>query len=100
MVNPGHRTAIGINTSLVSIENFWSNFVHLKNNGESVLGSLATSEIIFFLTIAIHSKDFINLFYIYSPGHNTLELYNLLVRVRIATNKTKVDILYNKDLGS
>ena len=33
---------------------------------------------------------------IHDPGHNILELYNVLVQVRFATIKTKVDIQYNK----
>ena len=32
----------------------------------------------------------------YNPGHNILELYNVLVKVRFATSKTKHDIYYNK----
>ena len=28
----------------------------------------------------------------YNPGHNILELYNILGRVALATSKTKVDI--------
>ena len=28
----------------------------------------------------------------YNPGHNILELYNVLVQVRVATSKTKLDI--------
>ena len=29
---------------------------------------------------------------IYNPYHNTLELYNVLVQLRFATNKTELDI--------
>ena len=29
---------------------------------------------------------------IYNPGHSILELYNILVQVRFATSKTKLDI--------
>ena len=29
---------------------------------------------------------------IYNPSHNILELYNVLVQVRVATGKTKLDI--------
>ena len=32
----------------------------------------------------------------YNPGHNILELYNVLVQVRFATSKMKIDIWYNK----
>ena len=32
----------------------------------------------------------------YYLGHNTLELYSVLVLVRFATSKTKIDIYYNK----
>ena len=28
----------------------------------------------------------------YNPGHNILELYNILVQVQLATSKTKLDI--------
>ena len=28
----------------------------------------------------------------YSPGHNILELYNILVQIRFTTSKTKLDI--------
>ena len=29
---------------------------------------------------------------IYNPGHNILELYSVLLQVRFATSKTKLDI--------
>ena len=29
---------------------------------------------------------------IYNPGHNILELYNVLVQIRFTTSKTKLDI--------
>ena len=32
----------------------------------------------------------------YNPGHNIFELYNVLVQVRLATSKPKLDILYKK----
>ena len=32
----------------------------------------------------------------YNPGHNILELYNVLVQVRFATSKMKINIWYNK----
>ena len=32
----------------------------------------------------------------YNPGHNISELYNILVRVRFTTSKTKRDIQYSK----
>ena len=32
---------------------------------------------------------------IYNPGHSILELYNILVQVRFATSRTKLDIQYN-----
>ena len=32
----------------------------------------------------------------YNPGHNIFELYNVLVQVRLATNKPKLDIQYKK----
>ena len=32
----------------------------------------------------------------YNPGHNILELYNVLVQVRFATSKMKIDTWYNK----
>ena len=32
---------------------------------------------------------------IYNPGHNILELYSVLLQVRFATSKTKLDISYN-----
>ena len=28
----------------------------------------------------------------YNPGHNILELYNILVEIRFTTSKTKLDI--------
>ena len=28
----------------------------------------------------------------YNPGHNILELYNILVQIRYKTSKTKLDI--------
>ena len=28
----------------------------------------------------------------YNPGHNTLELYNILIQVRFTTSETKLDI--------
>ena len=28
----------------------------------------------------------------YNPGHNILELYNILVKIRFTTSKTKLDI--------
>ena len=31
-----------------------------------------------------------------NPGHNILELYNVLVQIRVATSKMKIDIWYNK----
>ena len=34
----------------------------------------------------------------FNPGHNILELWNVLVQVWFATSKTKLDILYLKDL--
>ena len=34
----------------------------------------------------------------YNPGHNTFELYIVLVQVGFATSKTKLDI-YHKRLG-
>ena len=36
------------------------------------------------------------IFQLYNPGHNILELYNVLLEVRVATSKTKHDIHYNK----
>ena len=33
---------------------------------------------------------------VYNPGHNVLELYNILIRVRFPTSKTKLDIQYRK----
>ena len=33
---------------------------------------------------------------IYNLGHNNLELYKVLVQVRLATSKTKGDIWYRK----
>ena len=32
----------------------------------------------------------------YSPGHNILELYNILVHIRFPTSKVKLDIRYSK----
>ena len=32
----------------------------------------------------------------YNPGHNILELYNILVKIRFTTSKTKLDIQYSK----
>ena len=32
----------------------------------------------------------------YNPGHNILELYNILVEIRFTTSKTKLDIQYSK----
>ena len=32
----------------------------------------------------------------YNPGHNILELYNILVQVQFPTSKTKLDIQYSK----
>ena len=29
---------------------------------------------------------------IYNPGHNILELYNILVQIKFSTNKRKLDI--------
>ena len=33
---------------------------------------------------------------IYNPGHNILELYNILVQIRFTTSKGKLDIWYSK----
>ena len=35
-----------------------------------------------------------------NPGHNILELYNVLVQVPVATSKAEIEIEYSKDLGS
>ena len=32
----------------------------------------------------------------YNPGHNILELYNILVKIRFTTSKTKLDIQHSK----
>ena len=32
----------------------------------------------------------------YNPGHDILELYSVLAKVRVATSKTKLGIEYNK----
>ena len=32
----------------------------------------------------------------YNPGHNSLELYNILLQIRFTTSKTKSDIQYSK----
>ena len=32
----------------------------------------------------------------YNPGHNILELYNILVQIRFTTSKKKLDIYYSK----
>ena len=32
----------------------------------------------------------------YNLGHNILELYNVLVKIRLTTSKTKRDIQYSK----
>ena len=32
----------------------------------------------------------------YNPGHDILELYNVLVPIQVTTSKTKLDIQYNK----
>ena len=32
----------------------------------------------------------------YNPGHNILELYNILVKIRFTRSKTKLDIYYSK----
>ena len=32
----------------------------------------------------------------YNPGHNVLELYNILVQIRFTTSKRKLDIQYSK----
>ena len=32
----------------------------------------------------------------YNPGHNILELYNILVLVRFITSKTKLNVYYIK----
>ena len=34
--------------------------------------------------------------FIYNPGHNILELYNVLVQIQLTTSKTKRDIQYIK----
>ena len=31
-----------------------------------------------------------------NPGHNILELYNILLQIRFTTSKTKFDIQYRK----
>ena len=33
---------------------------------------------------------------VYNPGHNILELYNILVKIRFTTSKTKLDIWHSK----
>ena len=33
---------------------------------------------------------------VYNPGHNTLELYNILVQIQFTTSKRKLDIQYSK----
>ena len=32
----------------------------------------------------------------YNPGHNILELYNILVQIQFTTSKRKLDIYYSK----
>ena len=32
----------------------------------------------------------------YSPGHNILELYNILAQIQFTTSKRKLDIKYRK----
>ena len=43
--------------------------------------------------IKMKKNHFLN---IYNLGHNILELYNVLVQIRLTTSKTKRDIYYSK----
>ena len=42
------------------------------------------------------NADTLIYFWNYNSGHNILELYNILVPIRFATSKRKLDILYSK----
>ena len=42
------------------------------------------------------TNEFYILDLVYSPGHNILELYSILVKIRFTTSKTKLDIQYRK----
>ena len=48
------------------------------------------------LTLNAYIVDYKYVFTCYDPGYNILEIYNILVQVRVTTNKTKRDIQYSK----
>ena len=54
----------------------------------SSLGKIGTiKEIFFYLKVKIPEQNIT----VYNPGHNVLEIYNILVQIRFTTSNRKLD---------
>ena len=67
----------------ILLDQFWALFAQFRKNTISKKLHPATFEVLWFSNFML---------IIYNPGHNILELFNILVQIRFTTSKRKLDI--------